>query len=306
VLRDRLATSAVLIAAILGLVWLDIAWPIRGIGGLWLLPLLLFFTLGTAWDIATLWGRGGRAVSPHAALGGAALVVLAACAPWLWPLTGSLYPPDCPVGTLGWIVLGAAGAILGIVAAEMSRFTTPGGEISLRVQASSWIAIYVGLPMAMLVALRMLGSSGWGLAALLSLVIATKSADAGAYFTGKLWGRHKLIPRISPGKTWEGAVGGLVVAILASFACLQWLFPALAPQVSPYPWWGGLLLGTVAALAGMFGDLSESLFKRDGGVKDSGDWLPGLGGVWDVTDSLLGAAVPGFLCFAVGAAGIVA
>jgi phosphatidate cytidylyltransferase len=145
-------------------------------------------------------------------------------------------------------------------------------------------------------------------------MLVTKSADAGAYFTGKTLGRHKLIPRLSPGKTWEGAIGGIVTSTLVALACLTWLFPesSNAPGSAPSiallasPLWGALLLGPLLSLSGMVGDLAESLVKRDAGAKDSGDWLPGLGGVWDVTDSLIAAAMPAFLCFSagVGATGV--
>ncbi len=74
-------------------------------------------------------------------------------------------------------------------------------------------------------------------------------------------------------------------------------------EVFGQPHWGALLLGPTLAIAGMVGDLAESLFKRDSGVKDSGNLLPGLGGVWDVTDSLIAASVPAFFCFALGVGG---
>ncbi|WP_040770873.1 phosphatidate cytidylyltransferase, partial [Novipirellula maiorica] len=151
------------------------------------------------------------------------------------------------------------------------------------------------------------GSGNWGLAALITMIAVTKSTDAGAYFVGRAVGRHKLIPRLSPGKTWEGAVGGMLTSTIVAFACLHWLFPAMAPTTNAITLIqciiGAIVLGPVLAIAGMLGDLAESLVKRDAGVKDSGSWLPGLGGVWDVTDSLIAAVMPAFLCFAAGVAG---
>jgi phosphatidate cytidylyltransferase len=177
-----------------------------------------------------------------------------------------------------------------------------------------FVSMYVGLPLALLVALRGLGSGNWGLAALLTTIAVTKSTDAGAYFTGKSIGRHKLIPRLSPGKTWEGAIGGIVTAMIVAFVCLRWLFPAISSGGSPplpspsiamlsHPVWGAMCLGLLLAVSGMIGDLAESLVKRECGAKDSGNLLPGLGGVWDVTDSLIAAILPAFLCFAAGVAG---
>jgi phosphatidate cytidylyltransferase len=151
------------------------------------------------------------------------------------------------------------------------------------------------------------------------MIIVTKSTDAGAYFSGKalggkLLGSKKLIPRLSPGKTREGALGGIIIATIVAFLCLKWLFPWIVSLAGPTPAdvpappiaalanpiFGALLLGPLLAVSGMIGDLAESLVKRDSGAKDSGNWLPGLGGVWDVTDSLTAAIMPAFLCFAAG------
>ena len=146
---------------------------------------------------------------------------------------------------------------------------------------------------------------------MLTLIAVTKSADAGAYFSGKSLGRNKLVPRLSPKKTWEGLLGGIVMATVVAYVCLRWLFPAVAGGANPPgtvasvswltgPIGGALLLGPLLAIGGLVGDLAESLIKRDAGAKDSGDLLPGLGGVWDVTDSLIAAALPAYLAFAAG------
>jgi phosphatidate cytidylyltransferase len=111
------------------------------------------------------------------------------------------------------------------------------------------------------------------------LIMVSKSGDIGAYFIGKWKGKHSLIPRISPGKTVEGMIGGLLFSVLVSLACVSFLpsFSLLHLFIL------GLLLGGLAQI----GDLSESLIKRDCGAKDSGKTLPGLGGVLDIIDSLL-------------------
>ena len=105
-------------------------------------------------------------------------------------------------------------------------------------------------------------------------------SDTGAYFTGKAIGRHKLIPKISPGKTWEGLVGGFVAA--AAFAALAtvWFFPELPYQVS-------IPLAVVMSGVGVLGDLAESAMKRGAGAKDAAAILPGHGGFLDRLDSLL-------------------
>lgn len=312
-LIDRLRTSSILVAVVGGLLYLDANHSRPDAEGLWLLPLLLFFGLGTAWDLCGLLSGGGRRIDRRPVLFGVLLVSLSAAVPLLWPLAGESYPADCPVGRLGWIVLAAIAAIFVILIHEMRSYgsTVGRGEAIPRITSGSFAVTYVGLPMALMVSLRSLGDGNWGLAALLTMIAVTKSADAGAYFVGKSMGRHKLIPRLSPNKTWEGLAGGVVVASLVAFLCLAWLFPLIRGEANPpgtaasfswlsHPLWGALLLGPLLTIAGLAGDLAESLVKRDAGAKDSGDLLPGLGGVWDVTDSLIAAVLPAYLSFAAG------
>ncbi|MEX0824530.1 MAG: phosphatidate cytidylyltransferase [Pirellulaceae bacterium] len=302
-LSQRLITSAVLLTAVLGLMWLDGTQSTEALRGLWLLPLLLFFALGTAWELATLLQQSGRPIDRLLALIGAGGVAVSACIPYLWPLTGATYPPDCPVGRLGWIVAGILTAVGAALILEMSRYDGKISGTTERIQAAIFVSVYVGAPFALFVAIRNLGSGVWGLIALITLIAATKTTDAGAYFFGKAFGRHKLIPRLSPKKTVEGAIGGVVTSIAVTYACVYGLFPRFVEVEIPAPWWGPLVLAVVCAISGMVGDLAESLLKRDTKTKDSGTWLPGLGGVWDVTDSLLASSLPGFLCLAAGFAG---
>lgn len=309
-LKDRLRSSAILISVAVLLLWLDANYSIPGAEGLYLLPLLLFFSLGTAFDFSSLLQESGRPIRRKAAVVATGIVTIAATVPLFWPLLGQTYPADCPVGRLGWIVVGAIIAVFLILLGEMRRYGTDRGQASgtiERTSAAVLVAIYVGVPMALLVCLRSLHSGNWGMAALITMIAVTKSADAGAYFTGKAIGKHKLIPRLSPGKTWEGAIGGIVTSTLVAWVCLTWLFPASTDPAAggslSNPIVGALLLGPLLAISGMIGDLAESLVKRDCGAKDSGNWLPGLGGIWDVTDSLIAAVLPAYLCFAAGVGG---
>jgi phosphatidate cytidylyltransferase len=118
---------------------------------------------------------------------------------------------------------------------------------------------------------------------LLYFLVLTKSSDTGAYAVGSLLGRHKMIPRISPGKTWEGFAGAIGVTILASLLFVHFLGSRLA-GVNGFQ---AVVLGVLLSLGAVLGDLIESLFKREAGVKDSGRFFPGIGGILDLLDSLL-------------------
>ncbi|HKE93379.1 MAG TPA: phosphatidate cytidylyltransferase [Povalibacter sp.] len=120
---------------------------------------------------------------------------------------------------------------------------------------------------------------------MLFLLLLVVAADVGAYFGGRRFGRHKLAPRVSPGKTWEGVCGGLIAAALMAAIGVFW-FRVSAPSF--------MAVCAVVVLASIVGDLTESLFKRHAGLKDSGSLLPGHGGVLDRVDSVT-AAAPVFL-----------
>ncbi len=116
-------------------------------------------------------------------------------------------------------------------------------------------------------------------------VLVTWATDTGAYTFGRLFGKHKLIPSVSPSKTIEGAIGGLIVAVLGAWLYAQFLLTPFA-QLGLSPT-GILLFGLAIGIVGQVGDLAESLLKRDAGVKDSSRLLPGHGGILDRFDSLL-------------------
>jgi phosphatidate cytidylyltransferase len=122
--------------------------------------------------------------------------------------------------------------------------------------------------------------SGGGLAWFLLALLVTWLSDTCAYLVGKTWGHHKLIPRVSPNKTIEGAAGGLAAAIIVAVVC-DWAF---GMDIGPI--WAGAI-GLVLGAIGMMGDLSESMLKRQRGVKDSGDLIPGHGGMLDRIDALI-------------------
>ena len=123
---------------------------------------------------------------------------------------------------------------------------------------------------------------------ILYLITVVKVMDAGAYFVGCAHGRHKLIPRISPAKSWEGLGGGVAAGTLASLLYF-WIFHGPLSSIHMNGW-DAVVLGVLLSVIGTVGDLTESLFKRAAGVKDSGTYLLGMGGLLDVLDSVLFAA----------------
>lgn len=129
------------------------------------------------------------------------------------------------------------------------------------------------------------GVGGTGELFVFYLVVVTKFGDIGAYATGRMFGRHKLIPRISPNKTWEGLLGGFVVALIASVTTFKYLQPRI--EEVGFHECDAVVLGVLLGMMGAMGDLSESLLKREVQVKDSGGVLPGIGGTLDLIDSLL-------------------
>ncbi|QPD05066.1 MAG: Phosphatidate cytidylyltransferase [Candidatus Nitrospira kreftii] len=136
---------------------------------------------------------------------------------------------------------------------------------------------YVGFPLSTVVSTRTLPGGEW---LVLFLAVVTWASDTGAYYAGTLWGKHPLLPSISPKKTVEGVLGGLVLAVGVAFLAQQWFTSELSLA-------DAVILGLLLTTVGLLGDLFESMIKRRTGVKDSGGILPGHGGMLDRLDSLL-------------------
>jgi len=145
--------------------------------------------------------------------------------------------------------------------------------------------IYLGLLSSFVLAIRI----KFGLWPLLMFVFVVKSSDIGAYASGNLWGKHKFSPRISPGKTWEGMAGAVVVAMIVAIG--------FAASCGIMAWWLAAIFGVCFAFIGQLGDLAESMIKRDADRKDSADKVPGFGGILDIIDSPLAAAPFAYLFF---------
>lgn len=164
----------------------------------------------------------------------------------------------------------------------MTHHTLPG------LAATAFGVLYLGWMPAHLVLMHVEPGDGPGLVTMLLAMVAL--SDTGAYFTGRAIGRHKLAPHTSPKKTWEGAFGGLIAAMLTG-AAIYALRNSLDLRALPeYPLWWCLATGAVLSVVSQIGDLVESMLKRDAGVKDSGTIFPGHGGVLDRCDGIIFAA----------------
>jgi phosphatidate cytidylyltransferase len=150
--------------------------------------------------------------------------------------------------------------------------------------------LYIGWLGAYLVSIRALPEGVWWV---LLVLPAIWIADGGAYFIGRAFGRHKLSPRLSPKKTWQGYLGGVLVGALGT-ALLAWLWANLSGTGTAISPLDGVILGVILAVLAPLGDLGESMIKRQFGIKDSGKILPGHGGAFDRIDSWLWAAAIGY------------
>lgn len=301
-LRWRLIVGSFVVAVLAGLCWLDHG---AAIPGQWLGPVAILLAMLATHELLGLCAAGGITPRPLVVYGGVALMV---ASNWLGLAMATDSSREGPGGFGsfggGFAGLGLAMALALAAAfmAEMQRFERPGKTLA-PLAASAFALVYVGLMLSFAVQLRL----AFGIGALVSLVLVIKLADTGAYTVGRLLGRHKMAPVLSPGKTWEGAAGAVVFALAGAGLSAIGLgraanVPPDAPCL-PSPWWGWIAYGLVLAVTGMLGDLAESLLKRDAGRKDSSTWLPGLGGVLDMLDSILLAAPAAYLFWALGLVG---
>lgn len=279
----RLVLGISLAAGLVGLAWLDARATVPGI---WLMPVLLLFVAAGGDELDRLLSAAQSPGNRCLLIVGPAAVAAVTWLAWLCPV---LTPADVAMLTPAVIGLLLVAAMI----AEMIRYRQP-GQTTRRLAATALGLVYLGLPAALLIHLRM----QFGLSALLTMLAVVKLGDVGAYTIGRLIGRRKLVPKISPGKTIEGAVGHLAFAAGGAYLCLTALPAAVASWgIAAAPIGRALLVGLVLGAAGMLGDLAESLLKRDAGLKDSSRWLPGFGGVLDMIDSLLLAAPIAWLCW---------
>jgi len=277
-----------LIAVLAGLCWLDAR---SGTPLVWLLPVAVLLSLAASSELVHLLAKADLRPLAGVVIAGSALIVASSGVPILWRSWHSEASAD-PATTLAWPLLALVVCVLAAFVGEMRRYENP-GRVTINLAACVFSLVYIGVLMSFLVQLR--GVPRDGMTLLLALIVVAKLADIGAYSVGRLLGKHKLAPRISPGKTIEGAAGAMLFGALGAYLVLGLYLD--------HVWWRWLLFGLIISLAGMLGDLAESLLKRDLKQKDSSDWVPGFGGVLDILDSPLFAAPVAYLCWWTGLVG---
>jgi phosphatidate cytidylyltransferase len=294
-LRNRLTFGPIMLAGLFLLLWLDHQiqkWTVsahpyreRGIAGVGLLVLLLIILPTATLELARLFTA--ERVRPYRVIsvaGSAALIVHAFA-------TQFKEFRDIAASTLAFIVV-----FVMLLAALRRAWSRQTQDAILHMAGTVLATMYLGGLAWFLMALRVKGAQHVAGSTILILMIllCVKFTDIGAYFGGRALGRRKLIPWLSPGKTWEGLAFGMLTAALVGALCS----PLISPKAGySLPWWKGAIFGAVIGGIGQLGDLLESLMKRDAEVKDSGRLIPGFGGVLDVIDSPLLAAPFAYLLF---------
>ncbi len=295
-LGTRLVTgfsmAAVLIAVLAIDGWFSPWFP------LWLVVSLVVTGAASLELVGLLLGTSARP-SGNTVFGGVVAVVLSNWAPHLAShvhrlpqMAGRLgYDPLAPVNALSWPLLTFAAVVMLTFVAQSAQFEKPGGTMAT-IAGTVLAVAYVGLLGSFIIQMRWLDGPYQGLIPLVFLFTTAKGADVGAYALGRIAGRHKLWPRLSPNKTVEGAAGGLLFSVggaLLVAAIARYLL-----RVHTLSWAQAVAFGVVVGVAAQLGDLMESMIKRDCERKDASAVVPGFGGVLDVLDSLLFAGPVAF------------
>lgn len=284
----RLTVSAILIPTILLLFWWDAS---LGNGAPVLLVLCLGLTVRAAWEMSCLLKT--RAMQPTfelVALCNIALI-FAAWAPVKWQgllgregLTQS--NPFALLAAVGFVGLTLATVLLVLMVWQCIQYRKPGHSME-SLGADLLTVCYSGGLLAVLAQFRWFPSPELGYFAIASVIIPAKAGDIMAYTMGRLFGKRKMVPTLSPGKTWMGGVGALIGSSLGAWLWFTFglsLFEANLMNVDVV---SVLLLGMTLGVVGLIGDLAESLIKRDCEKKDSANLMPGFGGLLDLLDSPL-------------------
>lgn len=299
-LSGRLVFGTALAAAIISLCWLDVASGAPA--GLFIFPVLVLLVILSGNEIVSLCRGAGVMPVPWVVHLGNLLTISATWGMALFWLRWEVLHPDRFIRSWDLAAVSSMAAIMALAATvflafvvEMQRYRRPGGA-NINVAGTVYAVCYIGLLASFIVQLRM----AFGMEALASFLLVVKMGDTGAFTVGKMLGRHRMAPQLSPKKTVEGAVGAVIFGVLGAFLAFYVLLPLFGL--------GGLhvtalhctIYGVVLALVGMIGDLAESLIKRDAQQKDSSQLVPGLGGALDLIDSCLMAAPVGYIFWLFG------
>jgi len=300
-LRNRLTFGPLMLAGLFGVLWFD-SWaqqwsrgklpetvlnPEQGIGGIGIMLLLLAVLPIASAELATLFSA--EKVRPYLtiSIAGSGLLTIHGF------LTQFAKFKEIATSTMAFIIV-----FVMLFAALRRALVRETQEAIHRMAGTVLATLYLGGLAWFLMALRVKHSHNpahfnGSTSVILMILLVVKSTDIGAYFGGRLLGRRKLIPWLSPGKTWEGLFCGVLLAGAIGAIWSHYI----NPPVYHLEWWKGFVFGVIIGGIGQLGDLLESMMKRDAEVKDSGALVPGFGGILDIMDSPLLAAPFAYLLF---------
>ncbi len=265
----------------------------------------------SAGEMVQLWPKTNH--RPRTALVTAATIVMVglSCVPAFVGLTE--FAETALASPFVWTLLGIVTAFAMTFCYEMNRYGAEeksGGDsfselepaiVADRLGRATLIYLYLSLLFGFLIPHRFLeGSNAIGLISMIALISTVKMSDTFAYFAGKSFGTIKLAPKLSPKKTLQGSLAAPAGGCIAVAIVVYVVSPLVFGITISKPWWWFVAYGVLVTGAGMVGDLAESLLKRDADRKDSSSWLPGLGGLLDVLDSLIFAAPVSWLLWVIG------
>ena len=302
-LGRRLISAAVIISVMLliltGDFWLGKE-SVLGRPGLILCALAIVAAGMAASELVNLFHNAAAPVKHSAILCATIAMASVTFMPVLW----RDQPVNCPLGLFGWAMSGVVLAMVISFLLEMKDYDSTQasgrGEAIDRLGRSAMVFVYLSMLFGFLVPHRLLqDNNALGLIAVVGLITTVKLSDSFAYFVGKRFGTIKLAPKLSPGKTLQGSLGAFAGGCIGMAIVVYLVAPFMFDITIQKPWWWFLIYGVLVTLAGMLGDLAESLLKRDSNTKDSSTWLPGLGGVLDVLDSMIFASPVSFFLWIV-------
>lgn len=307
-LGRRLAAAAVLITSMILLLRFDFGFGTPeslGRPGLLLCALAIIVSAAAADEFSRLWSKCNSQPSWLMQMATVVMIALSS-APVFW----RDYPAACPIGYFGWTFAGVIAAMLISCGYEMiiykteppeSSYRPPTGAVAERLGRSTFAYLYIAMLFGFILPHRMIQDNNHlGVLAVVLLIATVKMSDSFAFFAGKSFGKRKVAPHLSPNKTIEGSLAAPIGGCFAAAIVIYLVGPYICNVVVPKPVWWFALYGVVVTIAGMIGDLAESLLKRDADCKDSSSWMPGLGGILDVVDSLVFAAPVSFLIWMIG------